>query len=89
MKNAHLRFGWLTYVKGTEKTTTRIQLRIDRFIGEMSPDRPRQAKAHLVSAIGGDPQVAAISAAVSMAERFMVEGPGVLPIRVCFERNAE
>jgi hypothetical protein len=34
MKNAHLRFGWLTYVKSTEKTTTSIKLRLDRFIGE-------------------------------------------------------
>ena len=28
MKNAHLRFGWLTYVKSTEKTTTSIKLRL-------------------------------------------------------------
>ena len=47
MKNAHLRFGWLTYVKTTEKTTTSIKLRLDRFIGEVLPDPPRQAKAHL------------------------------------------
>ncbi len=38
MKNAHLRFGWLTYVKSTEKTTTSIKLRLDRFIGEVLPD---------------------------------------------------
>jgi len=31
LKNAHLRFGWLTYVKSTEKTTTSIKLRLDRF----------------------------------------------------------
>ena len=54
MKNAHLRFGWLTYVKSTEKTTTSIRLRLDRFIGEVLPDPPRQAKAHLISVIGGD-----------------------------------
>ncbi len=36
MKNAHLRFGWLTYVKSTEKTTTSIKLRLDRFMGEVS-----------------------------------------------------
>ena len=53
MKNAHLRFGWLTYVKSTEKTTTSIKLRLDRFIGEVLPDPPRQAKAHLISVIGG------------------------------------
>lgn len=89
MKNAHLRFGWLTYVKSTEKTTTSIKLRLDRFIGEVLPDPPRQAKAHLISVIGGDTQIAAVSAAISMGDRFMVEGPGVQPIRVCLERNPQ
>jgi hypothetical protein len=89
MKNAHLRFGWLTYVKSTEKTTTSIKLRLDRFIGEVLPDPPRQAKAHLISVIGGDTQVAAVSAAISLGDRFMVEGPGVQPVRVCLERNAQ
>jgi hypothetical protein len=89
MRNAHLRFGWLTYVKSTEKTTTSVKLRLDRFIGEVLPDPPRQAKAHLISVIGGDTQVAAVSAAISLGDRFMVEGPGVQPIRVCLERNAQ
>src|SRR6202020_2433891 len=89
MKNAPLRFGWLTYVKSTEKTTTSIKLRLDRFIGEVLPDPPRQAKAHLICVIGGDRQVAAVSAAISLGDRFMVEGPGIQPIRVCLERNAQ
>jgi hypothetical protein len=89
LKNAHLRFGCLTYVKSTEKTTTSIKLRLDRFIGEVLPDPPRQAKGHLISVIGGDTQVAAVSAAISLGDRFMVEGPGVQPIRVCLERNAQ
>jgi hypothetical protein len=89
MKNAHLRFGWLTYVKSTEKTTTSIKLRLDRFIGELLPDPPRQAKAHLISVIGGDTQIAAIGAAISMGDRFMVEGPALAPIRVCLDRNAQ
>ena len=89
MKNAHLRFGWLTYVKSTEKTTTSIRLRLDRFIGEVLPDPPRQAKAHLISVMGSDTQVAAISAAISLGDRFMVEGPDVEPIRICLERNAQ
>ena len=89
MKNAHLRFGWLTYVKCTEKTTTSIKVRLDRFIGEVLPDPPRQAKAHLISVIGGDTQISAISAAISLTDRFMVEGADVQPIRVCLERNAQ
>jgi hypothetical protein len=66
LKNAHLRFSWLTYIKSTEKTTTSIKLRLDRFIGEVLPDPPRQAKAHLISVIGGDTQVASVSAAISL-----------------------
>ena len=89
MKNAHLRFGWLTYVKSTEKTTTSIKLRLDRFIGEVLSEPPRQAKAHLISVIGGDTQIAAVSAAISLGDRFMVEGPGVQPIRICLDRNAQ
>jgi len=49
----------------------------------------RQAKAHLISVIGGDTQISAISAAISMTDRFMVEGPDVQPVRVCLERNAQ
>jgi len=89
MKNAYLRFGWLTFVKSTEKTTTSIKLRLDRFIGEVLPDPPRQAKAHLISVVGGDTQISAISAAISVGDRFMVEGPDVQPIRVCLERNPQ
>ncbi len=89
MKNAHLRFGWLAYVKSTEKTTTSIKLRLDRFIGEVLPEPPRQAKAHLISVIGGDTQIAAVSAAISLGDRFMVEALGVQPIRVCLDRNAQ
>jgi hypothetical protein len=89
MKNAHIRFGWLTNVKSTEKTTTSIKLRLDRFIGEVLPDPPRQAKAYFISVTGGDAQVAAVSAAISLGDRFMVEGPGVQPIRVCLERNPQ
>lgn len=89
MKNAHLRFGWPMYVKRTEKTTTSIKLRLDRFIGEMLPDPRHRAKAHLISGIGGDTQIAAISAAISLGDRFRIEGPEISPIRVCLERNPQ
>jgi hypothetical protein len=87
--NAHLRFGYLTYVKSTEKTTTSIKLRLDRLIGEILPDPPRRARAHLISVIGGDTQISAVSAAISMAGPFLVEGPDVPPTRVCLDRNAQ
>ena len=89
MKNAHLRFGWLTYFKSTEKTTTTFKLRLDRFIGEVLPDSPHRAKAHFISVIGGDTQIAAVNAAISMDERFEIQGPGVPPISVSLERNAQ
>ena len=89
MKNAHLRFGWLTYFKRTEKTTTNFRVRLDRFIGEVEPDPPRQARAHFISILGGDTQIAAVNAAISLGERFEIEGPGVERISVCLGRNAQ
>src|SRR5438270_5327038 len=89
MKNAHLRFGWLTYYKRTEKTTTTFKLRLDRFIGEVLPDPPRRAKAHLISVIGADTQIAAINAAISTDENFEIEGPNVEPVRISLGRNAQ
>lgn len=76
MKNAHLRFGWLTYIRVTEKTTTHIKLRLDRFIGEVLPDPPRQAKAHLISVVGSDTQIAAISCAISCTRGSWSRGLG-------------
>jgi hypothetical protein len=73
----------------TEKTTTHFKLRLDRFIGEVLPDPPRQAKAHFISVVGSDTQISAVGAAISMGDKFMIEGPGVAPIRVCLERNPE
>lgn len=89
MKNAHLRFGWLTYMKMTEKTTTHFKVRLDRFIGEVLPDPPRQAKAHFLSVFGTDTQIAAISAAVSLGDKFMIEGLNLASIRVGFDKKAE
>lgn len=89
MRNAHLRFGWLTYYKQTEKTTTTFKLRLDRFIGEVAPDTPRRAKAHLISVIGGDTQIAAVNAAISSNESFVIEGPGVASIHASLGRNAQ
>src|SRR5246127_435511 len=89
MKNAHPRFGWLSYYKRTEKTTTTFKLRLDRFIGEVEPDSPRRAKGHLISVIGGDTQIAAINAAIATNESFEVQGPDVEAIRVSLGRNAQ
>jgi hypothetical protein len=89
MLNAHLRFGSLMYYRRTEKTTTHFQLHLDRFIGEVTPDPPRQAKAHLVSVIGSETQISAIVAAIHMEEAFTIEAPGVVAIRAQLGRNAQ
>jgi hypothetical protein len=68
MENAHLRLGLLEYVRITEKTSTRIRLRVDRYIGE---DR----QAHLLSVFGNDSDVGAITAAVHEKAIFTLTFP--------------
>lgn len=89
MLNAHLRFGSLTYYRRTEKTTTHFQLHLDRFIGEVAPDPPRQAKAHFISVIGSETQISAIVAAIHMDEAFTLEATGLTPIQALLGRNAQ
>jgi hypothetical protein len=74
MKNAHERFGVLEYTKRMKDTTTRIRLRLDRFIGEV--DNEGKCKAHLISVLGGDSDVGAIWVAVIEQNFFTVEAPG-------------
>jgi hypothetical protein len=68
MENAHLRFGLLEYVRFTEKASTRIRVRVDRYIGE---DR----QAHLLSVFGNDSDVGAITAAVHEKAAFSLTFP--------------
>jgi len=75
MKNAHERFAVLEYTKRLKDTTTRIRLRLDRFIGEVEDGG--NGKAHLISVLGGDSDVGAIWAAVIEQNHFTVEGPGI------------
>src|SRR5260370_16868324 len=69
MKNAHERFGKLIYVRRTEKTTTNIRLHLDAFVGE------ERGRAHLVSVIGGDVEIGAISAVFGTRDMFTVIDP--------------
>jgi hypothetical protein len=68
MENAHLRLGLLEYVRITEKTSTRIRLRVDRYMGE---DR----QAHILSVFGNDADVGAITAAVHEKATFTLTLP--------------
>jgi hypothetical protein len=68
MQNAHLRFGLLEYQRATEKISTRIRVRVDRYVGE---DR----KAHLLSAFGNDSDIGAVTAAVHEKATFTLSFP--------------
>jgi hypothetical protein len=68
MENAHLRLGLLEYVRSTEKVSTRIRLRIDRYMGE-------ERQAHVLSVFGSDSDVGAITAAVHEKATFTLIFP--------------
>jgi hypothetical protein len=68
MQNAHLRLGLLEYHRMTEKTSTRILLRVDRYVGE-------DEQAHLISVFGNDSDVGAITAAVHEKATFTLTFP--------------
>lgn len=68
MENAHLRLGLLEYVRITEKASTRIRLRVDRYMGE---DR----QAHILSVFGNDSDVGAITAAIHEKATFTLTFP--------------
>jgi len=69
MENATPAVGLLEYVRMTEKASTRIRLRVDRYIGE---DR----QAHLLSVFGNDSDVGAITAAVHEKAAFNLDLSG-------------
>ena len=68
MQNAHLRLGLLEYHRMTEKTSTRIRLRVDRYVGEGE-------QAHLISVFGNDSDVGAITAAIHEKAAFTLTFP--------------
>jgi len=68
MKNAHERFGELVYIRRSEKTRTHIRVHLSAWIGE-------ESKAHLVSVIGGDTEIGALSAAFASHDPFTVIDP--------------
>lgn len=87
MKNAHLRFGWLTYSRVMKKTVSRFRVRLDRFIGERQGHG--RVQAHLVSVIGGDTQIAGIAAAIAAQDWFTVDSPGESSWHVSLGNRAE
>jgi len=80
MQNAHERFGTLEFTKRMKDTTTRVRVYIDRVVLETAKDERGQAVAHLVSMIGGDAEIGALSAAVTEGASLHVQLPGGTPI---------
>ncbi|MGA9510730.1 MAG: hypothetical protein WBV55_19060 [Candidatus Sulfotelmatobacter sp.] len=76
-------------MKSTEKTTSSIKLRLDRFIGEVLPNPPRQAKAHLISVIGGEHRLRRSERPSPWETSSWSRGPDLQPMRVCLERNPQ
>jgi len=68
MQNAHLRLGLLEYHRITEKTSTRIRVRISSYIGE-------DEQAHLIGVFGSDSDIGAITAAVHEKAYFTLTFP--------------
>src|SRR6266436_7157207 len=76
MQNAHERFGSLEFIKRTKDTTTRVRVHIDRSILETPKDERGQARAHLISLIGGDSEIGALWAAITEGASFQIQLPG-------------
>ncbi len=68
MQNAHLRLGLLEYHRITEKTSTRIRVRVSSYIGE-------DEQAHLIGVFGNDSDIGAIKAAVHEKAHFTLTFP--------------
>lgn len=88
MKNAHLRLGRLAYTKVLKNTTSHFKVPLDRFIGESLEDRSL-FKAHLISIVGSDTQIAAIGAAIANREWFSVDFPEGSTIRITLAGNVQ
>jgi hypothetical protein len=76
LQNAHERFGSLEFMKRTKDTTTRVRVHIDRAVLETPQEERSQARAHLISMIGGDSEIGALWAAVTEGAVFQIHLPG-------------
>jgi len=81
MQNAHLRLGLLEYHRITEKTSTRIRVRVSTYIGE-------DAQAHLIGVFGNDSDIGAITAAIHEKAYFTLTFPGGTIKEVTFGEHA-
>ncbi|HJT71525.1 MAG TPA: hypothetical protein VJ731_15095 [Terriglobales bacterium] len=76
MQNAHERFGILEFVKRTKDTTTRVRVHVDRAILEPARNERSPVVGHLISMVGGDAEIGALSAAITEGAFLQVHLPG-------------
>jgi len=69
LENAHLRLGQLEFRQSTGKISTTLRVYCDCYMGE-------EEQGLLLSILGGDAEIAAISAAVAASSAFSLKYPG-------------
>ena len=79
MQNAHERFGTLEFTKRMKDAITRVRVYVDRAVLEPARNDRSPAAAHLISMIGGDAEIGALSAAVAEGAALELHLPG-LPV---------
>lgn len=89
MKNAHLRLGSLEFTKGSDESRSRINVHMDRFVGEHPKSKGDTGKGHLLSVFGNDQDISAIWSAITMEERFTVQGPEMPTIIVTLGKDPQ
>jgi len=89
MLNAHERFALLEFVKRTKDTTTRVRVHLDRAVLEPTNNDQTSANAHLLSMIGGDSEIGALSAGVAESGLFRIEFPDSTSISASLGPDAQ
>jgi len=91
MQNAHLRLGRLEYIKpavSAKSTPTHVTVAMDRLIVEPACDEKQAPRCHLLSAFGGEQEIAAIHAAIADQANFRIGGPGLSPMVISLGERA-
>jgi hypothetical protein len=85
MINAHLRLGRLSYELIGEKRRTLISVVLDRLVAEVDGPETKEGKAHMLSVVGTDAEIGAITAALCKDSMFSIQAAGLGPLRVRLE----
>lgn len=84
MKNAHLRFGTLEFVKTARESTLHVRVHMSKLIAEHNAESGSEAVGHFLSVFGGDQDIAAVAAALVENLPFHASGPDLPSLRIRF-----